>query len=182
MARILCFSGSTSSTSINQALVSYAATLLPDHDTHIIDLRDYLAPIYSIDLEKEKGIPPMIQRLIEHFQQYDAFLISTPEHNGLMTAHMKNTLDWLSRAEKGVMGYKPVFLMSTSPGKRGAKSSLEHTARILGYLGAKVNGTYSLGSFYDNVDRENGFYMTDECEQKKLEELLRNWERDSGLV
>lgn len=182
MARILCFSGSTSSTSINQSLVSYAATLLSHHATHIIDLRDYMAPIYSIDIEKGEGIPAVIRQLIEQLHQHDAFLISTPEHNGLMTAHLKNTLDWLSRAEKGVMGYKPVFLMSTSPGKRGAKSSLEQTEKILGYLGAKVNGTYSLGSFYDQVDREDGFRMTDPCEDKKLQELLGDWEKVNEIV
>lgn len=181
MAQILAFTGSTSSTSINHALVKYTLGFLSHHTTQLIDLRDYMAPIYSIDIEKGQGIPDSIQQLVNLIQQHDAFVIGTPEHNGLLTAHMKNTLDWLSRAGKGVFGYKPVFLMSTSPGKRGAQSSLEATGKILGYLGAKVNGSYSLGSFYDNVDQSSGFSMVDPCEDKKLQELLGDWEKDNEL-
>lgn len=179
MANILVFTGSTSSTSINESLAQYAAGLLTNHAVHHIDLKRYEAPLYSIDREKKDGLPAPIRQLIQAIDQHDGFIIATPEHNGLMTAHLKNTLDWLSRADRKVFGYKPVLLLSTSPGKRGAKSSLEQTARILGYLGAHVAATYSLGSFYEQISRENGFQFNDLCEEKRLSSIVGNWAADN---
>jgi chromate reductase len=45
---------------------------------------------------------------------------------------------------------KPVFLMATSPGKRGGSSVLEHANNIFPYRGAVVASSYSLPSFNDN--------------------------------
>lgn len=55
MKKILAFAGSNSSNSINKQLVEYAATLQEGID--VIDLRDYDAPIYSIDLEQAERHP-----------------------------------------------------------------------------------------------------------------------------
>jgi NAD(P)H-dependent FMN reductase len=54
MKKILAFSGSNSSVSINQRLVKAAAKLVAGID--VIDLRDYDAPIYSQDIEKGRCI------------------------------------------------------------------------------------------------------------------------------
>ena len=97
MKKILAFSGSNSSKSINQQLVHYAASLQEGID--VIDLRDYDAPIYGQDLEEAEGIPANIQKLYDLFIQYESVIIASPEHNGLPPAFLKNTLDWLSRTK-----------------------------------------------------------------------------------
>lgn len=53
MKNILAFAGSNSSNSINKQLATYAASLVKDANTKILDLNDFELPIYSIDLEKK---------------------------------------------------------------------------------------------------------------------------------
>ena len=52
MKKILAFGGSTSSTSINKQLALYTANLVTNTIVEVIDLTEYLAPVYSIDEEK----------------------------------------------------------------------------------------------------------------------------------
>lgn len=53
MKKILAFGGSTSSTSINKQLASYTANLVTNTIVEVIDLTEYLAPVYSTDEEKK---------------------------------------------------------------------------------------------------------------------------------
>ena len=155
MKKIILFAGSNSSKSINQQLVTYTASLMGDQDAHVIDLREYDAPIYSSDIEEGSGIPAQIQSFKNLISESDGIVISLAEHNGNMTAFFKNIMDWLSRAEMKAFADKPVLLMSSSPGARGGQSALEFTTKIMGYMGAKIEHSFSLGSFYDKFDMEN---------------------------
>ena len=49
--------------SINKQFASYAASLISDADSIIIDLNDFEMPIYSIDYENDKGIPKKLSSL-----------------------------------------------------------------------------------------------------------------------
>lgn len=151
MKKILAFSGSNSSKSINQQLVQIAASMVEGHEVEVIDLRYYDAPLYGIDLENKEGIPPSILKLKSKIQSADGMIIATPEHNGSMPAFLKNTIDWLSRINQKVFDDKPVLFIATSPGGRGGKSALEHLVSIMPYRGAKVVGSFSLPSFNENV-------------------------------
>ena len=53
--KIIAFSGSNSSSSINQQFVHAIVTKIDFSEVEVIDLRDYPAPIYGIDLEQEKA-------------------------------------------------------------------------------------------------------------------------------
>ena len=168
MKKILAFSGSNSSKSINHLLVTYAVSLIENHEINLIDLRDYDAPIFSIDLESDEGLPKKIKDLEKLISKYDTLIIALPEHNGSMTSFFKNILDWLTRVNHQFLKNKKLLLLSTSPGKYGAKFGLEHTASILPRFGGELIDTYNLGSFYDIVNLENGFELRDE---EKLIEL-----------
>lgn len=149
MAKILAFSGSNSSTSINQKLVEYVAKQV-DAEATVIDLRDYNAPLFSEDLMKE-GIPPNIEALHKIMAEHDGFVISSPEYNGGMTSFLKNTLDWMSISKKKFLGEDaPVLLLSTAPGAGGGGKHLGQVEKILGYFGGVVKGQYSLSFFNDH--------------------------------
>jgi len=154
MKKILAFSGSNSSVSINQRFIHIVAKLIEGID--VIDLRDYDAPIYSQDIEAATGLPEKISQLYDLIQGYDSIVIALPEHNGLPTAFLKNILDWLSR-NKGqkFLQDKKVILLSTSPGGNGGASALAKIQKVIPYWGATVVGTHSLGSFFDKVDTDN---------------------------
>jgi len=172
MNKILAFSGSNSSVSINQRLVKAAAKIVEGID--IIDLRDYDAPIYSQDIEGATGLPESILKLYDLIQKYDSIVIASPEHNGLPTAFLKNTLDWLSR-NKGqkFLQDKKVVLLSTSPGGNGGASALSKVEQVIPYWGATVVGTHSLGNFFDKVDADNNLKSKEDQEAIKavLEKL-----------
>jgi chromate reductase len=165
MKKVLAFSGSFSSDSINHRLVVYASELAKNTEMTIIRLADFEAPIYRKELEVESGIPTKIQKLRQLFDEADAFIISTPEYNGSIPAGLKNTVDWLSRTEGKVFQDKPVLLMATSPGGRGGQTVLGHLSTVMPHWGARLVGTFSLPTFHKNFVDGN---MDDEYEIELL--------------
>ena len=167
---VLAFAASNSRHSINKALVSYAATLI-NHDVELIDINDYEMPLYSADREQAGGIPEQAQKFYDKIGQADAILISFAEHNGNVTAAYKNLFDWTSRINPKVYQGKPAVLLSTSPGARGASSSLGIAKRSAPYAGLDVKAALSVASFYNNFDLESGRITNSEI-QAQLETVL----------
>lgn len=159
MKKIVAFSGSNSSKSVNQELIRLSSELVKNSEIEVIDLREFEAPVYGVDMEQEKGIPESMKALWEKFESADAFIVSTPEHNGSMPAVLKNTIDWLSRISMKPFGDKPTLFMAASPGPRGGMSALNHLVSIMPFRGAKVVGHLSVGNYYDQV---SGHQLTDE--------------------
>ena len=53
--RIVAFGASTSSTSINKALATYAAQQVEGAEVQVLDINNYDVPMFSEDKEKENG-------------------------------------------------------------------------------------------------------------------------------
>lgn len=156
MKKIIAFSGSNSSKSINQQLIHAVSKLLSEPQSQsvqieIIDLRDYPAPLYGPDLEREDGYPDSMMQLDAKMKEADGFIVSSPEHNGSMPAFLKNALDWQSRIRKKIFLDLPIVFLSTSPGGRGGASALQHLLDIMPYRGATVIGGHPVGSFNGKV-------------------------------
>lgn len=149
MKRILAFAGSNHSKSINFQLVSHAASLVEGMEVNILDIHDWDVPMYSLDLEGGPT-PEKVQELINLIQEYDGFIIASPEHNGGTPAFLKNILDWMSRKAKKVFADKPLLLISTSPGAMGGANHLKFLAHALTYQGANTVSTFSLPTFHKN--------------------------------
>lgn len=149
MKKILAFAGSTSSTSINKKLATFAAENLENTQFDIIDLRDFTMPIYSSD-EEQKGFPEDAKKFTALLDNFDGFILSLAEHNGSYAAAFKNIYDWSSRINSKVFRDKPLLLMATSPGPRGGLSVLEAGADRFSKMGANEVITFSLPSFQDN--------------------------------
>tara|TARA_R100000935_G_scaffold12916_1_gene25960 strand:+ start:101 stop:637 length:537 start_codon:yes stop_codon:yes gene_type:complete len=152
MKKILAFAGSNSSTSINQQFITHIANRINGHDIKLIRLMDYDIPMFSVDKESTSGFPLDIQVIKNLISENDALMISVNEHNGTVSAFFKNILDWLSRLDKNFLENKKILLVSTSPGARGAASSLEYTKGILARFGGQVIESFSFPSFNDNFD------------------------------
>jgi NAD(P)H-dependent FMN reductase len=99
--RLLFFAGSTREGSLNRKLAEAARSIAADrgHEAHIISLSDYDMPIYNGDLEKREGPPEAAFQLMELMKNYQGIFIASPEYNASVTPLLKNTIDWLSRAE-----------------------------------------------------------------------------------
>ncbi|XOV68304.1 MAG: NADPH-dependent FMN reductase [Fluviicola sp.] len=150
MKKIVAFAGSNSSTSINHQLLQ---ALAPEFkvEFELISLRDHEAPLFGVDLKNEQGVPDSMKSLHEKMKSADGLLVSAAEHNGSMAAVLKNTFDWLSMLEKKFFLHKPTVFISTSPGPRGAISSLKHLVEIMPYRGAEIVGSMSVPNFNENV-------------------------------
>ncbi len=142
---------SNSSKSINRTLLDVVSEKIPHHQLTRVEVGDYAMPIFSSDIEEQQGFPETVKQVKALFDQHDAFIIASPEHNGSMPAVFKNFIDWLSRInETPMFAKKPVLLLSTSPGTRGGATNLQNLTHIMPYWGADVRDSFSVGSFYQN--------------------------------
>ncbi|WP_375319996.1 NADPH-dependent FMN reductase [Aliivibrio logei] len=154
--KVLALAASSSSTSINKQLATYAAGLVPNADVDVLDLNDFEMPIFSEDKEKELGQLESAKRFFQKLGEADAIVISYAEHNGSYAAAFKNVFDWTSRIDMKVYQGKPVIMLATSPGPGGAASVLAAATGSAPYFAAEVKGSLSIPSFYDNFDMEKG--------------------------
>lgn len=135
MEKILAFSGSLRAESFNQKLVRIAAEAAREAgaEVTVISLSDYPMPLYDQDLEDESGKPEKAVELKKLFLEHDALLIASPEYNSMITAALKNAIDWVSRADAeeepplAAFAEKTAAILSASPGAYGG-------ARSLGFL------------------------------------------------
>lgn len=150
MKKILAFSGSNNSISINQRLVAHVAQRIQGHEIKVIQLRDFNIPMYSIDMEKDRGFPTDVKVLKNLIEDHNALIISVNEHNSTVSAFFKNILDWLSRIDRNFLADKKILLMSTSNGVRGGASALEYSKGIFPRFGGNVIESFSFPSFKEN--------------------------------
>ncbi|MEM8999179.1 MAG: NADPH-dependent FMN reductase, partial [Bacteroidota bacterium] len=151
MKKILAFGASNSKTSINKAFATYVAHQIENLKVIVADLNDYALPLYSIDLEKEKGVHENALRFRELIKASDAIVVSLAEYNGLHTSAFKNLWDWLSRIpmEKpmSIWDNKPMFLLSTSPSQRPMNNVLKISKELFPHFGAEIVADFYLPSF-----------------------------------
>ena len=169
MKHIIAFAGSNSSDSINKQLATYASSLIKDIKVTILDLNDFELPIYSKDLEADKGIPENATRFLNYIKKSDGIVLSLAENNGAYSAVFKNLLDWMSRQEAKTFMDKPMLLMATSPGARGGASVLAMAQDRFPRHAANLIETFSLPSFNDNFS--DGKIINTEL-QSKLESAI----------
>ncbi len=157
MKKILVFGASSSKTSINKQLAVYVASKMKDIEVNAIDLNDFEMPIFSVDKEVEiAGQPEEAKHFKKYIREADAIIISFAEHNGSYSTAFKNVFDWASRVEKDMWQNKPMFLLATSPGKRGGASVLSLAVNDFKFRGGNVVASFSLPSFMDNFSKEDG--------------------------
>ena len=118
-------------------------------------------PIYSEDRQKELGIPKKGLIFYDVLKNCDGIIISFAEHNGSYTSAFKNIYDWISVIGKIVWWNKPMLLLSTSEGIRGASSVLKIAHQRISYNHSYKIPTFSLPSFSKNFDVINGIVDED---------------------
>ncbi|WP_152287688.1 NADPH-dependent FMN reductase [Flavicella marina] len=175
MKNIIVIGGSNSKNSINKTLATHAAEQLEDVVLTVVDLNEFKLPLYGIDLETEEGIHEEAKRLNGVFDWADGFVVSLAEHNGAYSAAFKNAFDWLSRINGKVWREKPLLLLATSPGGRGGQTVLQIAANSFPHLGAKVTGSLSFPSFYDNF--KDGEVVNSEL-KVSLEKEITNFQKE----
>ena len=176
--KILAFGASNSKTSINKVFATFAANQLQNVEITLADLNDYRAPLYSVDLQKAQGIDENVMRFYHLIQEHDALVISLAEYNGLHTSAFKNLWDWLSRIpmEKpmNIWGGKPMFLLSTSPGRRPMSNVLKVSLELFPHFGANVIAYFHLPSFYHYFKDGQIIKATSQAEFEEQKKRFQN--------
>lgn len=124
-------------------MIAIEAAKAAGAEVTIVDLRELALPIYDGDLESDQGVPESVQSLRKQMLTHDGFLIASPEHNGSVTALLKNALDWCSRPFDGIDGLaayrgKTVALLAASVSPFGGVRGLLALRAIMAKMGAIV--------------------------------------------
>ncbi len=142
---IVVFAGSTRAASINKKLAAAAARAAEDAGAAVtrLDLRDLALPLYDGDLEAAEGLPVNAQAFKDALLAHDGMLIASPEYNGLISAVLKNAIDWASRPqpdEPPLVAFRGQVagIMSASPGGLGGLRGLVHLRQLLTNIGVLV--------------------------------------------
>lgn len=137
--KILVIYGSIGSKSVNRSLARAAEKLAPAGMTlELQGLHDL--PMFSEDLEAS-AFPEAATRLNAQIAAADGVLVVTPEYNRSMPGVLKNGFDWASRPDGAThWKNKPVGVLGTSNGNRGASFAQYDVKRVLAYFDAHVMG------------------------------------------
>jgi len=154
--KIIAFGASYSKQSINKKFASFTAKQFNNSDIEILDLNNYKLPLFTVDIESEKGFPENVRSFINKLAEADMLVISMAEHNGSYTTAFKNLFDWASRLKMKMFEGKKMFLLSTSTGQRGGASVIEAANIRFPRHGAEIIAVFSLPNFQENFDIEKG--------------------------
>lgn len=169
--KIVAFGASSSKNSINKEFSYFAAKQIDNAVINVPDLNDFEMPIFSVDIEKEHGIPKLAYKFKINLKEADGIIISFAEHNGSYTSAFKNIFDWISRIEKIVWYDKPMFLLSTSDGSRGGLSVLEIAHNRISRGNPNIIPRFSLPNFYKNFNTKTG--ITDSSLKKEFDKSIK---------
>ncbi len=159
--KILTFAGSSRKDSWNKKIGHIAADGAREKGAEVtwIDLKDYPMPIMDQDLEAASGLPENAKKLKKLFIQHDGLLLACPEYNSSITPLLKNTLDWISRAESkeeaplAAYNGKVAALLAASPGALGGLRGLVTVRSILGNIGVIVlPGQMAVSKVHEALD------------------------------
>ncbi len=159
--KIVAFGASSSRQSINKQFAKWAARQIVEAEVTLLDLNDYEMPIFSVDKEREQGIPVLAKEFKVELANSDGTVISFAEHNGAYAAAFKNIMDWVSRIDGDVWANKPMLLLATSPGGRGGKTVLDIAVNKFGFMNKNTIASFSLPSFSQNFDADKGIVHAD---------------------
>jgi chromate reductase len=157
--KIIAISGSLRKGSKNTALMNAAIGLNKSADIVVEEYDISNIPLYNQDLEVGEGdvktFPDAVTTLREAVSAAHGLIFVTPEHNFLMSAAMKNIIDWLSRGT--VLAGKVVGLMSAAgaTGGSSATGAMKNIFEKLTWLNIAVISPQVNVRLFDGVQKFN---------------------------
>ena len=128
--------GSLRSASLNRMALRLASESMPSGTAFSeIGIRD--VPMFDGDL-MARGMPASVVELREAIRASDGILIATPEYNFSIPGVLKNALDWVSRGDDQPFAYKPVVIITASPGPLGGARVQYDLRKVLLYMNAQL--------------------------------------------
>lgn len=161
--KFIAISGSLRAGSKNTTLLRAAIKLNTSENLQIEEYDISSLPLYNQDLEIVSGegadavttFPESVTALRDAVRTASGLLLCSPEHNFIMSAAMKNVIDWLSRGQ--VLAGKTVAIMSAAGtmGGLGAASSIEKICLGLTWLNIRIVSQRIEMKLFDGVIKFN---------------------------
>ena len=128
--------------------------------------------IFSVDRQKKDGFPQLAHDFKDLLMSADGIIISFAEHNSSYSAAFKNIFDWISRFEGNLWYSKPMLLLATNDGDRGAKTVLEQAHKRIARKNPYKIPIFSLPNFQKNFCENKGI-LDSKLESQKLWQYCR---------
>lgn len=133
---ILGLCGSLRAGSINRMALNLIGQSMPEGMTlEMVDLRGI--PLFDGDVLAQ-GFPASVQALRERIRNSAGVVIATPEFNFSIPGVLKNALDWISRGDDQPFAFKPVAILSASPGPLGGARVQYDLRKVMLFMNAQV--------------------------------------------
>ncbi len=157
--KVLAFAASNSRKSINRALVEHAASCLqaevpPGAEVEFLDFNDCEMPIFSVDRERESGIPAEARAFFDKIGAADAVPVSFEEHDGSVTAAWKNIFDWMSRIDMKLWQGEPLVMLAATQGPRAGTGVIDSQEIAAPFFGAEIRGKHGIGKWSEAWEAE----------------------------
>jgi NAD(P)H-dependent FMN reductase len=176
--KILAFAGSLREHSFNKRVLKVAVRGAEQAGAEVttVDLIDYPMPIYNADDHVNNGFDENAFKLQGLLARHDGLLIATPSYNGSLSAALKNTIDWTSRAndtyqKADIYPGKIAAIISASPGSLGGIRALTHLRGVLSSVNVHVLPSEVAVPFADARFEGHGLEMVDVEMKTSLENL-----------
>lgn len=129
--KIVALVGSIRKESYNLKLAQYMKERYKGKfELEIVSIKEL--PFYDQDIENDP--PASVVAFKKKVAAADAVLWVTPEYNGTVPGVLVNTIDWLSRVDKVMVG-KPSWIVGASMGNLGTVKAQLHLREILFSMG-----------------------------------------------
>ncbi len=138
--RFLIFSASLRNNSLNTQLAKLAAGVIEKNNglVDFANMSEFDCPSFNQDVESKGMIPDGAKEFQKRILANDAIIISSPEYNGSMPGHVKNSIDWVSRFRPQPFNERHALLMSASPSMAGGNRALWSLRMPFEHLGTRV--------------------------------------------
>src|SRR5271170_4658112 len=138
--RFLVFSASLRRDSLNTRLAELAAAAIEagGGDVDVAAMRDFDAPSYDQDVQRDEGFPPGAEEFRRRLEACHGFVVASPEYNASMPGALKNAIDWVSRYAPQPFNERHGLLLSASPSMVGGNRGLWALRVPLEHLGARI--------------------------------------------
>jgi chromate reductase, NAD(P)H dehydrogenase (quinone) len=174
--RVLVFSASLRSDSLNSRLARLAATSVEGNggEVDLASMAEFDAPSYDGDVQSVDGFPAGAEEFRRRLELADAFVVASPEYNASIPGALKNAIDWVSRFQPQPFNERHGLLVSASPSMVGGNRGLWALRIPFEHLGARLYpDMFSLAQAHKAFDAEGR--IANEQLQERFEVNVANF-------
>jgi FMN reductase len=168
--KITAIGGSLEQNSSTSVFMNFSAAelRLKGAEVSVIDLRDFVLPLYSNYIEIGTKVGKALD-LLNLVRASDGLIFASPEYHGTVSAAFKNVIDYLEHLSIDDPPYitgKPVALIAAAGAENSGAATISTMINIVHSLrGIVIPGSIGIGSAGKQIDK-SGQIISDSLKRK----------------